>query len=766
MVFGLVVRSRGLGGNLMASLRSLGGGEIHEYTSLLEDTRRQALDRLVQQRDAGRRERRSSRCASTRSELSGTMSEIVAYGTAVVVEPDGVDAAATGVATPSNEHGRSALARLLVLGARPDDDRRRPGRSLSAAAGSITGLYPLVVGLGADRGRVHRTGALPLRGGRAERRAAPGPGGGEPAGTPLEPRFRPHRRASSIDPTIGSGCASGSIRRRRTAVRRGGVTLSAHPGGSWAVLSSPASPQDRRGAATSRWPPSTRQRPPDPRSRHAPGARRAREARRYPYLNRELSWLEFNARVLHEARDERNPLLERVKFLAIFAGNLDEFFQVRIAGLRQQVEAGAVARAPDGRTAGRAAGRRPRARPRARRRPLGDLRSSSAARSRPRASSIVDYADDPGAPRGAPPALPRRDLPGPDAARGRSRAPVPVHLDAEPVDRGRPARSGDRRARLRPGQGAPDPAAPARGRADHVRPDRPGHRGEPRQHLFTGMEVVEHHLFRVTRNADFAIEEDEADDLLMAIEEELRRRRFGEAVRLEVERTMPAATRHAAAARPRVSSEDDCYEVTRHARPDRRCTRIAELDRPDLKADAVDAGHAAAPHPARRGRAGRRVRRDPRRRHPRPPPVRVVRRVGRAVHHPGRRRPGRPDDQADPVPHVRRLADRPVAHPGRRARQAGRRPGRDQGPLRRGGEHHLGAQAGAGRRARRLRPGRAQDALEDRARRPPRGLRAAPLRPHRDRQLQPQDRPAVRRPRAADLPGRRSARTSRTCSTS
>ena len=61
--------------------------------------------------------------------------------------------------------------------------------------------------------------------------------------------------------------------------------------------------------------------------------------------------------------------------------------------------------------------------------------------------------------------------------------------------------------------------------------------------LFTGMEVEEHHLFRVTRNADLAIEEDEADDLLLAIEEELRRRRFGEAVRLEVERSMPAATR-------------------------------------------------------------------------------------------------------------------------------------------------------------------------------------------------------------------------------
>jgi polyphosphate kinase len=79
--------------------------------------------------------------------------------------------------------------------------------------------------------------------------------------------------------------------------------------------------------------------------------RAARPKVTFPYLNRELSWLEFNARVLHEARDERNPLLERVKFLAIVAGNLDEFFQVRVAGLRQQVEAGKVARSPDGRTA-------------------------------------------------------------------------------------------------------------------------------------------------------------------------------------------------------------------------------------------------------------------------------------------------------------------------------------------------------------------------------------------------------------------------------
>ena len=87
MVFGLVVRSRGLGGNIMAGLRSLGGGEIHEYTSLLEDTRRQALDRLVRNATVvGANAILSMRFDS--SELGGTMSEIVAYGTAVVVEPD------------------------------------------------------------------------------------------------------------------------------------------------------------------------------------------------------------------------------------------------------------------------------------------------------------------------------------------------------------------------------------------------------------------------------------------------------------------------------------------------------------------------------------------------------------------------------------------------------------------------------------------------------------------------------------------------------
>lgn len=69
------------------------------------------------------------------------------------------------------------------------------------------------------------------------------------------------------------------------------------------------------------------------------------------YFNRELSWLQFNWRVLEEALDEgRHPLLERVKFLSIFASNLDEFFMIRVSGLRRQLQAGALKRPPDGMT--------------------------------------------------------------------------------------------------------------------------------------------------------------------------------------------------------------------------------------------------------------------------------------------------------------------------------------------------------------------------------------------------------------------------------
>jgi uncharacterized protein YbjQ (UPF0145 family) len=85
-VFGLVVRSRGLGGNIMAGLRSLGGGEITEYTELLEDARRHAVDRMVQNATA-MGANAVVRMQYDSSEIGNVMSEIVAYGTAAVVEP-------------------------------------------------------------------------------------------------------------------------------------------------------------------------------------------------------------------------------------------------------------------------------------------------------------------------------------------------------------------------------------------------------------------------------------------------------------------------------------------------------------------------------------------------------------------------------------------------------------------------------------------------------------------------------------------------------
>jgi len=87
-VFGVVVRSRGLGGNIMAGLRSLAGGEIKEYTSLLEEARRHAIDRMVQNATA-MGANAIVRMQFDSSEIGQTMSEIVAYGTAVVVQPEG-----------------------------------------------------------------------------------------------------------------------------------------------------------------------------------------------------------------------------------------------------------------------------------------------------------------------------------------------------------------------------------------------------------------------------------------------------------------------------------------------------------------------------------------------------------------------------------------------------------------------------------------------------------------------------------------------------
>jgi polyphosphate kinase len=265
--------------------------------------------------------------------------------------------------------------------------------------------------------------------------------------------------------------------------------------------------------------------------------RRRRAAGAAPYINRELSWLDFNARVLHEARDERTPLLERAKFLAIFSTNLDEFFQVRVSGLREQAAAGGAKRSPDGRTP--------------------DEQLSAV---HDRVETLVD--DHAAIWDRVRAGLAAEDL-----------AVIDYETAAEHHDHLRERFLEEIFPVLTPLAVAPghpfpyistlslslavtvhDPTTDERRFARVKVPEILPRLVELEPHvyipleqviaanldaLFAGLEIVEAHPFRVTRDADFDIEEDEAGDLLSAIEQELRRRRFGSAVRLEVERTMP-----------------------------------------------------------------------------------------------------------------------------------------------------------------------------------------------------------------------------------
>jgi len=315
---------------------------------------------------------------------------------------------------------------------------------------------------------------------------------------------------------------------------------------------------------------------------------RSRRSHRTRFLDRELSWVEFNARVLHEARDVRNPLLDRVRFLSIFANNLDEFFQVRVAGLREQVRAG-ITTLP-------AEGPGPEAQLRAVRARVVELVVEHAAIFRAlrvdlrRAGlEVVSYAKVPD-----------------DHAALRQRFLDEIHPVLTPlaVDPGhRFPYISTLTLSIAVGLRNPDTGARsfARVKVPPVLPrllELERLPGQPLGHhrfvlldqvieanldlLFSGMEIEAHHLFRVTRNADFNLEEDEADDLLLAIEEELRRRRFGEAVRLEIERTMPASLRQILMAGIGVT-EDQVYEVSGMLDLT-GLNLLVDLDRADLKA--------------------------------------------------------------------------------------------------------------------------------------------------------------------------------------
>jgi len=270
----------------------------------------------------------------------------------------------------------------------------------------------------------------------------------------------------------------------------------------------------------------------------APGADDAADLPEVRFSNREMSWLNFNARVLALAEDRRQPLLERMKFLSIFASNLDEFYMVRVAGLKRRMEMGLTVRSPDGLS--------PR-----------EILALVSERSRELTARharcfLTDIA----------PALAEEGIrilrwEHLDLAQQQELTeyfhskifPVLTPLAVDPAHPF-PYISGlslnlavlvrdpdsdvDRFARVK----VPNNVA----RFVVVRRTAEDAEFLPIEDLiaahlsalFPGMEIVQHHLFRVTRNTDFEVDEDRDEDLLQALERELVRRRFGPAVRLEV----------------------------------------------------------------------------------------------------------------------------------------------------------------------------------------------------------------------------------------
>ncbi len=291
------------------------------------------------------------------------------------------------------------------------------------------------------------------------------------------------------------------------------------------------------------------------------------------YINRELSWLEFNHRVLHEACDPRTPLLERLKFLAIFSSNLDEFFMVRVAALKQQVEATVNLLTPDGRTPQKQLDDiRLHLSPQLKRlntefeevlRPLlvqeGIYILDYIELNQNQRSYLDNYFEEQVFPVLTPLAVnPGHPFPhisnlslnlavmvkNPDTEEESFaivKVPkvlsqfLPLPLELGMQEDGKTVHW----------TGVPLEQAIA-------------HNLES---LFPGMSIQEYHPFRITRDADLELEEDEADDLLLAIEQELRKRRMGgNIVRLEIRSQTPASVR-SRLLQDLELTESDIYEV-------------------------------------------------------------------------------------------------------------------------------------------------------------------------------------------------------------
>ena len=251
-------------------------------------------------------------------------------------------------------------------------------------------------------------------------------------------------------------------------------------------------------------------------------------------LNRELSTLEYNARLLDLVADEGLPLLERVKMCRFFSSNLDEFFMVRVAGLTEQAAAGVVVRSTDGLTP-RAALAQIRERVlelTARQAKLWKKELSPAlAAEGILIASVAELDED--------------ELRALEDGFHREIFPVLTPLAVSPGQRfpyisgltlslgilARDPETGEERfARVKVPEGLPRFFS-AGGNGKLLMLENVIAHFLDR--LFPGMEIVERSVFRVTRDADFEVSDD-ADDLLEAVEQELQRRRFGDAVRLEI----------------------------------------------------------------------------------------------------------------------------------------------------------------------------------------------------------------------------------------
>ena len=306
-------------------------------------------------------------------------------------------------------------------------------------------------------------------------------------------------------------------------------------------------------------------------------------------FNREASWLEFNGRVLEEGMDQSQPLLERVKFLSIFSANLDEFFMIRVSGLKEQIEEGVTDLSLDGLT------------------PTAQFKLINE-RLRPMlAKQVACFKDDLLAALASQGIVitPYRAL------SDRERRSLSTYfmenvfpvLTPQAVDPSHPFPyisnlSLNVGVMIEPnGDSSTNPAPPrfARVKVPPLVPRLvPVGGGQSTEFifleeliaanidvLFPGMRATELNAFRVTRDADIEIREDEANDLLQAVERELRKRRFGTAVRLEVASSMPGEMVRYLASSLRLNAED-VYAVDGPLNmPD--LMALYKLDQPALK---------------------------------------------------------------------------------------------------------------------------------------------------------------------------------------